>query len=267
MQARAGNLLTRSSGLTSTAPNAAKSNSGTLAARCRRAAPAPPRRRACFTHALTSSWGMRPFGPLPCTARDRRPSSRANLRTDGPACAAEAGSSIGAVSRRARRWRRGTADAGRGADARAPPPTRRAGCGCGGRGGAAAAAAAASPLHASTTSAPVDTSSPPLFTCTASTTPGRSTARPSWPSRSQVSPAALSTVDDVARLHQHVDDCDVLEIADIGHTDFDEHCCHAVLRIGGCSGSMPSFGSIAVAHRRPVDAAVVGQCLQRRDTM
>ena len=49
-----------------------------------------------LTNALTSSSRMRPFSPLPRTLPRLTPSSRANLRTEGDACAApKAASSIG----------------------------------------------------------------------------------------------------------------------------------------------------------------------------
>src|ERR1043166_2318064 len=74
----------RPSGLTSTAPNFAKSTSGTFG----NAPPVAgaPVLSACLTQALTSSAVTRAFGPLPLTAGRSTPSSRANLRTEGLAC-------------------------------------------------------------------------------------------------------------------------------------------------------------------------------------
>ncbi len=120
-----------------------------------------------FTKALTSSSRMRPFSPLPRTLPRFTPSSRANLRTEGLACAApKLCSSIGGKPPRAA-----------GAMTCCTPcgAAGRAACAAGLLGAAAgadlagAAAAAAWPLTVTTTD-PGDTL-PPLATCTFSTTP------------------------------------------------------------------------------------------------
>ena len=125
----------RDSGLSSIGPNFAKSTTGTRGS----AAPqrAPRRSSAHLTNALTSSSVTRPFGPEPCTRARSTPSSRANLRTDGLACArANLGSSTrgraadtGAATRR--RCCRGTGcrfDRPRGSGSRRG---RRSGAGAG----------------------------------------------------------------------------------------------------------------------------------------
>src|SRR5580698_8212486 len=91
----------RDSGLVSTGPNAEKSIAGMTG----RPPPPPAGARAAagagaakevFTNPLTSSCVIRPLNPLPFTRVRSTPSSRANLRTDGPACACEKpGSLIG----------------------------------------------------------------------------------------------------------------------------------------------------------------------------
>ena len=54
--------------------------------------------------ACTSSWVMRPFGPVPFTSSSGTPSSRANLRTEGEACGSWPVGAPGLVRRQARRW-------------------------------------------------------------------------------------------------------------------------------------------------------------------
>src|SRR5271156_6515479 len=91
----------RDSGLVSTGPNSEKSIAGMTG----RPPPPPAGARAVagagvanevFTKPLTSSCVIRPLNPLPFTRVRSTPSSRANLRTDGPACACEKpGSLIG----------------------------------------------------------------------------------------------------------------------------------------------------------------------------
>ena len=97
----------RDSGLLSTGPKAAKSTAGMVgsppppAPGARAAAPPAPVTgdREVLTNPLTSSWVMRLLNPLPFTRVRSTPSSRANLRTDGPACAREKpGSLIGGRS-------------------------------------------------------------------------------------------------------------------------------------------------------------------------
>src|SRR5690606_36871787 len=95
------------------------------------------------TYALTSSAVMRPLNPVPVTWVRSTPSSRANLRTEGPACAREKpGTLIGGRSLRTR------------AGAAAPASAAAAGGGSAGRsrggaaGGAAGAALSAAPLPA-----------------------------------------------------------------------------------------------------------------------
>src|SRR5258708_10802499 len=91
----------RDRGLVSTGPNSEKSIAGMTG----RPPPPPAGARAAagagaaselFTNPLTSSCVIRPLKPLPLTRVRSTPSSRANLRTDGPAWAAEnPGSLIG----------------------------------------------------------------------------------------------------------------------------------------------------------------------------
>src|ERR1700722_6492519 len=91
----------RDNGLTSTAPNREKSTCATLGSPEPAAAGA-----ACggavkirFTYAFTSSWVMRPLGPVPVMRLRSAPTSRANLRTDGLAYAFEKpASSIGGIA-------------------------------------------------------------------------------------------------------------------------------------------------------------------------
>src|SRR5258707_15591161 len=91
----------RDSGLISVGPNCEKSITGTAGnpappAPGARAAAGAPVASAFFTKAFTSSCVMRPLNPCPLTRVRSTPSSRANLRTDGPACACEnPGSLIG----------------------------------------------------------------------------------------------------------------------------------------------------------------------------
>ncbi len=83
-------FLMRGSGFTSTGPNFAKSTFG-QGGRSRTAPriDAPPAGAdiACFTKPCTSPCRMRPFGPEPGTRERSTPSSRANFRTEGEACA------------------------------------------------------------------------------------------------------------------------------------------------------------------------------------
>ena len=77
-------------------------------------------RSACLTKLCTSSWRMRPFGPVPATRARSTPSSRAKRRTDGEACAAlNASPSIGAAAGRRRRRGPARARGSRGASRRA----------------------------------------------------------------------------------------------------------------------------------------------------
>src|SRR5579871_4089032 len=74
-------------------PNCAKSTTG-IAGSPPCPAPGAPRAapgaaRDVFTKALMSSWVTRPLKPPPCTRVRSTPSSRANLRTEGLACARE----------------------------------------------------------------------------------------------------------------------------------------------------------------------------------
>ena len=88
----------------------------------------------CLTKFCTSSCRMRPFGPVPVTRARSTPSSRANLRTDGDACAAlNAALSTGAAGAAA--GAAGGAGAGGGGGG-----VRCGGAGAGARGGAGAAA-------------------------------------------------------------------------------------------------------------------------------
>ena len=66
-----------------------------------RAPDARARASARFTNAARPSCEMRPFGPLPVTCARSTPSSRANLRTEGDACAACPGLSATGAGRRA----------------------------------------------------------------------------------------------------------------------------------------------------------------------
>src|SRR5579864_8256187 len=144
----------RDSGSSAVGPNCAKSTGGTSGSAGRAAAPpaaapaagAPPP-RTCLTNALTSSWVMRSLKPWPATWARFTPSSRANLRTEGPAWAREnPGSSMGA---RSWRYEVGTPSCDSGTSL---PPERSAGgaaagggagAACGGGAGRAAGAAAA----------------------------------------------------------------------------------------------------------------------------
>ena len=78
-------FLMRDSGFASTAPNLAKSTSGTFGKAEPPAPAAAPGRsvRICFTWALTSSWVIRPLGPVPPIRPRSAPSSRANFLTEG----------------------------------------------------------------------------------------------------------------------------------------------------------------------------------------
>src|SRR5437016_6129632 len=98
----------RDSGLTSVGPNCEKSTAG-IAGRARAPvaaggappAVAAPEPNAVLTNALTSSCVIRPLKPCPATRVRSTPSSRANLRAEGPACAREKpGSLIGGRSAR-----------------------------------------------------------------------------------------------------------------------------------------------------------------------
>ena len=75
--------------------------------------------------------------------------------------------------------------------------------------------------------------------------------------------------DRVARLHQHVDDGDVLEVAQVGHAHFDElprSCARAPQTVQGIGlVRIDAEPCIACAHGRLVDLALVGQRLERRD--
>jgi len=104
----------RDSGFVSTGPNFAKSTSGQAgklngsapprgAARCEAGPGAPPCAMTPLTKACTSSCSTRPFGPLPRTWARSTPSSRANLRTDGLACAFVAAASCGSAGTGSRR--------------------------------------------------------------------------------------------------------------------------------------------------------------------
>ena len=123
-------FLMRDSGSVSIGPNFAKSTFGhgsrfeRAAAGDAGAAALPPCRViACLTKPCTSSCRMRPFGPVPVTCARSTPSSRANLRTDGDACAAAKRASPSAS--RARRSRRSAVPAA--ATVRRLPLARRVG--------------------------------------------------------------------------------------------------------------------------------------------
>ena len=105
-------FLIRDSGFASTGPNFAKSTFGhgsrlsepPPVTPAPGAAGAPPPAITPLTNCCTSSCRMRPFGPVPVTRARSTPSSRANLRTDGDACAAvnaaaSAGAAAGALRR------------------------------------------------------------------------------------------------------------------------------------------------------------------------
>ena len=89
-------FLIRESSFTSTAPNLVKSTFGhgkrskpppKEAAGAAALFSAPPFCITPFTKDLTSSFTIRPLAPLPLTKPKSTPSSRASLRTEGPACA------------------------------------------------------------------------------------------------------------------------------------------------------------------------------------
>src|SRR5690348_11343629 len=118
-----------------------------------------------FTNALTSSSRMRPLSPLPRTLPRFTPSSRANLRTDGLACAV-----LKLVSSMAGSERIGSVCDTVCAGAGRPAGIGEAGLLAGGVDiGLGAGADAANPRTV-TTSAPGPTV-PPFATCTFSTTP------------------------------------------------------------------------------------------------
>ena len=152
----------RDSGLISTAPNCAKSTTGTLGSARDRRRGAAARVSIPLTCAFTSSWVMRPLTPVPLILPRSAPSSRANLRTDGLAyalenaarrCAARARARGAAVSRArpagaaaaARRWRRPARRVRRGAALQAQ--ALGGGAAGGGRGAAARRRRAASPAR------------------------------------------------------------------------------------------------------------------------
>src|SRR5471032_3245046 len=113
-------FLMRDSGSNSVAPNLLKSSDGhgsksrptpepALATGALGAATAPD--ITPLTKFCTSSWVMRPFGPEPATRPSSTPSSRANLRIDGEACAslpltAGAAAATGQEQQPPERWQR-----------------------------------------------------------------------------------------------------------------------------------------------------------------
>src|SRR5512135_2876290 len=153
-------FLMRDSGLASTAPNLAKSTSG-HGSRPGSAPPpegAPPPASDFLTKFCTSSLVMRPLGALPLTRVRSTPSSRANRRMDGLACALPVAETAGAACAAGAT----AATAGAGATGAAAAGT-----------GAAAAADACVPAPLASISAirsPSDTLSP-TFTFISFTTP------------------------------------------------------------------------------------------------
>jgi hypothetical protein len=129
----------RPSGLTSIAPNFEKSTSGTFGSPAPGAAAPGPAASAFFTQDFTSSGVMRSLTPVPLMLARSTPSSRANLRTDGLACArAKPASSIAAAA--GARFAGASARAG-GSGAGAAGSSRFASCFGGGAGAGFAAAA------------------------------------------------------------------------------------------------------------------------------
>src|SRR5690348_17237349 len=118
-----------------------------------------------FTNALTSSSRMRPLSPLPRTLPRFTPSSRANLRTDGLACAV-----LKLVSSMAGSERIGSVCDTVCAGAGRPAGIGEAGLLAGGGDIGLGAGAAAAKPRTVTTNAPGPTV-PPFVTCTFSTTP------------------------------------------------------------------------------------------------
>ena len=179
-------FLMRDSGFASTGPNFAKSTVGhgsrlseppPLMPPPAAPAAAPPPLIACFTKPCTSSCWMRPLGPVPFTRARSTPSSRANLRTDGDACAAlKASPSTGAAvlaAGGAGTVGGVTAGAGAGVGAVAAgggAAAAGAGAGAAGAAFAAAGAAAAPAASSSSTSVPSLTLSP-SFSFISFTTP------------------------------------------------------------------------------------------------
>src|SRR5471030_1464542 len=116
-----------------------------------------------LTKFCTSTWVMRPFGPVPGTLPRSTPSSRANLRIDGDACAslpvttepADAGAAAAVAAAGA-----AAAGAATGADATAAVAA-----------GAAAAGAAAPPVAVTTSSGEPSCTLSPTLTLMAVTTP------------------------------------------------------------------------------------------------
>ncbi len=173
-------FLMRDSGRTSIGPNFAKSTDGQGS---RLSAPPPPMPPAAapadgpmplmtvLTKFCTSSCRMRPFGPAPVTRARSTPSSRANLRTDGDACAAlKAPLSTGAAAAAGSIGAEGAMGAGLGAG----PDTgsgAAVGAACGaGAGARASAAGVTAPASSTTISEPSATLSP-SFTFNSLTTP------------------------------------------------------------------------------------------------
>src|SRR5450830_1310275 len=158
-------FLMRDRGCSSVGPNLLKSSDGHGSSS--RPMPWPPAAGAAafgaavsammpLTKFCTSSWVMRPLGPLPPTRPRSTPSSRANLRIEGEAKALDASTCAAA----------GAAEAGAGAGAAAAAGAgAAAAAGAGAAAGAAAGAgAAAAPPAASSssTSEPSPTLSPTL---------------------------------------------------------------------------------------------------------
>ena len=160
----------RVSGRRSIGPKAAKSTWGT-------AGSAPPETAAapvisCLTCALTSSAVIRPLSPVPVTRARSTPSSRANRRTEGPACAREKpGSSMTGDAAASAAGGVTAVAAGRGVVAAAAAGGAGLAAGAGFSAGAAFAAAdaavvaAGSPAPGSTTAitSPFETRSPRLI--------------------------------------------------------------------------------------------------------
>ena len=164
-------FLMRDSGRDSNGPNFAKSTFGhgsrfsappPLMPPPPAAGPAPV--IACLTKLCTSSCRMRLFGPVPVTRERSTPSSRANLRTDGDACAPlKASPSTGAVAGTGSAF---GAAAGGGAGAAAGAAAGAVGAGF----GASALAAAGAGFAAPTPSASSTTSIEPSLTLSPSLT-------------------------------------------------------------------------------------------------
>ena len=234
---------------------------------------------------------MRPFCPCRCTRRRSTPSSRANLRTEGLACARAKLASLIGRRRGARRRRRSPRGCRRRAAAQLAV-SRRGGA------GARRAAARRRGALASRRRRGARRRSPLAPAALAAVAGGRrrqlqrrdqaagrharalarraasrsrrrpARARPSSPSRSRASAAACRPATLSPGLHQHVDDGHVLEVAQIGHVNFFRSqggsLQRQLLSGSALSGSMPSFCDRRRSRVLRSMRSGIGQRLERR---